>query len=371
MILNSKIPVQLVQNTYNVQVGLGCLNKLLLESQALINKKQLLIVSHESLRKTYAEPISKLLGPICKHIHIVCVPEGEEAKSWTYVQHILDNLFEHHFERVDVMMAVGGGIIGDLTGFCAAIYKRGLAFIQFPTSLLAQVDAAIGGKTGINVAAGKNLIGSFHQPKTVICSLDCLTTLATEEIQNGFAEIIKYAFAVNKKVYHLLTQNLKDYTSFKPQQNPKAWFDLICECIQSKAAVVAQDEKESKLREVLNYGHTLGHAIEKKHHYKISHGKAVATGMLLESLLSQYLGLCEPELVSNLKHILKTFNFKHQLNQEDANFLIKASMQDKKTKAGKTPILVPKEIGSHQKIYLNSIPNLETLLIQAIKEAKS
>lgn len=365
------IEVSLSQNPYTILVGQNLESSLGKTIKSMIKGKRLLIISSASIPSQKRQKIVDALQKDFEFIDSFLLEDGESNKSWESVHKILEVLFAAHYERIDGILAFGGGIIGDLSGFCASIYKRGIPFIQYPTTLLAQVDAAIGGKTGINSKEGKNLIGSFYQPKQVICDINILDSLPQHELQNGFAEIIKYAFIEKVDFYHFFTQNLAFFAKMDIKNNPELWIELIAKCANCKARIVAQDEKESHIRETLNYGHTIGHAIEKLYHFQISHGQAVALGMLIESKLATLLDQAPQTLVSSLTELLKAFKFNLKINLDELPQIIDFLGQDKKTKHQNTPILVPKEIGKFQKILLPEKASLLPLLQSIIKEINS
>ena len=239
-------------------------------------------------------------------VHLVQVPDGESAKTAEFVQSAWTFLGEHKFTRSDLLISVGGGSTTDVTGFIAASWLRGTSVIHMPTTLLAMVDAAVGGKTGINTSAGKNLVGAFYNPKSVWCDLTLLTSLPKEDLQAGFAEVVKCGFISDNEIIDLVENS--DAAIFDLNSEPLT--DAIVRAIEVKAKVVEADFKESQIgglgREILNYGHTLGHAIENLENYKWRHGDAISVGMMFAANLSFRVGICDQDLVVRQQQILQT-----------------------------------------------------------------
>ena len=232
---------------------------------------------------------------------VIEVPDGEEYKNMDTVLSILDRLFENRFDRKSILIAFGGGVIGDMTGFSASIFQRGIDFIQIPTTLLSQVDASVGGKTGVNNRFGKNLIGSFYQPKAVYIDIDFLKTLPDREYSAGVAEVIKMAVMFDKEFFEFLETN-----DLKSRENIEK---MIARSVSLKAEVVNQDEKESGIRAVLNYGHTFAHVIENETNYsKYLHGEAVAIGMVMANKLAVKLGHLTQDEANRIENLLKKNN---------------------------------------------------------------
>ena len=236
-----------------------------------------------------------------KEVHIITVPDGEEYKNQASIDIILESMFKNRFNRKSLLIAFGGGVIGDMTGYASSIYQRGIDFVQIPTTLLSQVDASVGGKTGMNNEYGKNLIGAFHQPRGVYIDPNFLKTLPTREFGAGIAEIVKMAVTFNKDFFEFLeTVDL---------QNPTILRECIKRAVQTKANVVAQDEKEQGIRAALNYGHTFGHVIENETKYKkYLHGEAVAIGMVMANSLSVKMNLMTVADANRVKSLLEKYN---------------------------------------------------------------
>lgn len=251
-----------------------------------IKGSQVLVVTNETIAPLYLATLKEAFMDL--QCDTVILPDGEMHKNQQNLDKIYDALMKHHYHRDTTLIALGGGVIGDITGFAASTYQRGVAFIQIPTTLLAQVDASIGGKTAINHPLGKNMIGSFYQPAAVLIDLNTLATLPEREFRAGFAEIIKYAFLEGGEFFQAVRQAIaSDCLSVKESQLA----DLIAHCCRIKAAIVEKDEKETGLRVLLNLGHTFAHALETYTHYqRWLHGEAVAIGLYCAALLSCQLG---------------------------------------------------------------------------------
>lgn len=275
---------------------------------------------------------------------LVKVPPGEKAKSLGVVAACYDQLAAHRLERRSLVIALGGGVTGDLAGFVAATYLRGLAFVQVPTTLLAQVDSSVGGKVGVNLAAGKNLVGAFHQPRLVLCDLDTLRTLPEREFRAGLAEVIKYGVIYDAKLFARLERDLDALL----QRDPKVLEAVIARCCEIKAEVVSQDETESGLRAILNFGHTLGHAIEAVTAYgQFLHGEAISVGQVAAAWLSAArLGFPESEVarVRNL-FVRAGLPVTYRTSPARRQKLFAAMRLDKKVAAGQVRFVLARRIG--------------------------
>jgi len=243
-----------------------------------------------------------LLACVFEDVRVVELPDGELYKSWDSLNIIFDSLLHWQCDRKTTLFALGGGVIGDLTGFAAATYMRGIPFVQLPTTLLAQVDSSVGGKTAINHPLGKNMIGAFYQPQLVVCDLRTLSTLPDRELRAGLAEVIKYGPIVDVAFMEWLEQNLNAVLA----KETAALAHVVKRSCEIKAWVVGQDEKESGLRAILNFGHTFGHAIEAGMGYGVwLHGEGVSAGMVMAAELSRRLGLIDPEFVQRLVTLIQ------------------------------------------------------------------
>ena len=269
------------KNKYRIVISKNAISKKNL-APLLKNHNKTLLISDDGVPSKIVREVAAVCKPSTKVFKII-LKHGEQAKSVQNFQKILNFLADNNFDRTDLIVAVGGGVVGDISGFVASSYLRGIKFIQIPTTLLAQVDSSVGGKTAINIVAGKNLVGAFYNPKGVIIDTNVLNSLPNREFKAGLAEVIKYAFIQNKSLFSLL----KKYTKKILLKDQKIIEEIIFLSLQTKAMIVTKDEKENGIRAILNFGHTFGHAIEAHGKYKkILHGEAVAKGMKVASKIS-------------------------------------------------------------------------------------
>lgn len=294
------------------------------------------VVTNQTVSKLH---LDYLLGKIsAKELHVIELKDGEEYKNQESIDAILDSLFEHRFNRKSMLIAFGGGVIGDMTGYAASIYQRGIDFIQIPTTLLSQVDASVGGKTGMNNRYGKNLVGAFHQPRAVYIDPYFLTTLPSREFGAGVAEIVKMAVTFNKDFFEFL--ELADL------KNPQVLQEAIKQAVQTKADVVSQDEKEQGIRAALNYGHTFGHVIENETAYKkFLHGEAVAIGMVMANEVALKMNLMTHEEAQRVKTLLQKYNLPITYVIEDVKKFYEAFFLDKKSSDAAITFILPLGIG--------------------------
>ena len=293
---------------YPIVFGEGAVSSI--EKKDYGSATKALIVTNKTIRSACSNLIDTIHHYLPMDVHEYVIEDGESYKTMDTVSRIIDACIEHKLGRKDILIAVGGGVVGDMVGFAASIYLRGISFIQVPTSLLAQVDAAIGGKTGVNHHKGKNLVGSFYQPVKTIIDPTVLSTLSEQQMKEGLAEVIKYGVINDKPLFWYIEQHLNAISMFSYTNCSDIWNHLIEKSIQNKALVVSQDEKESKYREILNFGHTIGHALESVHGYeKISHGEAVAMGMAVESIISNESQLLSDENLDRILNLIQQFNY--------------------------------------------------------------
>ena len=292
-----------------------------------------------------------------KELYIITIPDGEEYKTLDTISFILDRLNEHQLDRKSLLIAFGGGVIGDMTGFAASLHLRGIEFIQIPTTLLAQVDASVGGKTGVNNRFGKNLIGAFYQPKAVYCETRFLKTLPKREFGAGVAEIVKMAVTFDKEFFNWLENH--------PLSNEKYLETAIQKCIEIKAEVVSKDEKEAGIRAVLNYGHTFAHVIENETNYKkYLHGEAVSMGMVMANTLALKLGLLDKKELERIKKLLLSYGLPVSYDIKDVESFYKSFFHDKKSFNHKIKFILPNHIGNYK-----MVDNLDKdTIISALKE---
>ena len=318
------------QKPYDVLVGSG----LLAHCGELINGYDtVVVITDDHVAPLYLQTVKTSFNNT-RVLHYV-VKNGEVSKSMETLSEIYEFLAQNAVTRSDLLVALGGGVIGDLTGFAAASFLRGVDFIGIPTTLLAQVDSSVGGKTGINISAGKNLVGAFYQPKLVVCDIDTLETLPPKQFSCGMAEVIKYAAISSEKMAsRLLNQNIKDILS-----------DIIYECITIKKDIVSEDEFENGKRMLLNFGHTLGHAIEKELGYgTVTHGEAVAIGMSIITYIYEGNSFTKKGTHQELTQLLEKYNLPTHCKLT-LNSLIEQTLRDKKRKGGSINIIALKQMG--------------------------
>ena len=290
--------VDLGERSYPIYIGDGLLAQSdLLKSH--IKGKQVLIVTNETVAPLYLDQVVSTLSGF--QVTTVILPDGEKYKNLEVLNRIFDQLLTNKHNRSTTLLALGGGVVGDMTGFAAASYQRGVNFIQLPTTLLAQVDSSVGGKTGVNHSQGKNMIGAFYQPEAVIIDTSTLASLPERELKAGFAEVIKYGLICDEKFFSWLQLNYQSVLNL----DSDALIYVIEQSCRNKAEVVAQDERESGLRAILNFGHTFGHAIETFQEYREwLHGEAVAVGMVMAADLSYRLGLLSLDQAQQIKALI-------------------------------------------------------------------
>jgi len=300
-----------------------------------INKK-VVVVTNPTISKLHLEYLLTHLD--IKDLSVVTIPDGEQYKHMQTIEDILEHCFEHKLNRSSMLIAFGGGVIGDMTGFAASIYQRGIDFIQVPTTLLSQVDASVGGKTGVNNKFGKNLVGAFHQPQAVLIDPYFLSTLPSREFSAGIAEIIKMAVCFNRDFFEWLeTHDLKD------EENIKI---AIKKSVETKAWVVSQDEKEKGLRAALNYGHTFGHVIENETNYNTYlHGEAVGIGMCMANDVSVKIGIMTQEESNRVKNLLKKYNIPTTYMIKDVEDFYEHFFLDKKSLDNKIKFILARGLG--------------------------
>ncbi|WP_201565567.1 3-dehydroquinate synthase [Psychrobacter immobilis] len=307
-----------------------------------ITGKQVLIVTNDTVAPLYLTALEASLAE--QFIVKVCMlPDGEQYKNQTSINQIYDALMAEHFNRDVTLIALGGGVIGDMTGFAAASFMRGVNFIQIPTTLLSQVDSSVGGKTGINHAQGKNMIGAFWQPQMVLAEMSTLKTLPARELSAGLAEVIKYALIMDAEFLTWLEHNLPAMMAL----DLAVLGEAVKRCCQYKADVVAQDERESGVRALLNFGHTFGHVIETHEGYgNWLHGEAVAAGMVQAAELSQKIGWLTSDDVARIKRILTLANLPITPPAIDVQTALDLMGHDKKVKHGQIRLILLKSLGN-------------------------
>ena len=320
---------------YEVIISKNALTKSNLAPQ-IKSSKNILIVTDSGIPKKYIKELRAKISNN-KNIYTHELPQGETSKSANEYLNLLEKLAKLKFDRSDLMIALGGGMVGDITGFTAASYLRGIDFIQIPTSLLAQVDSSVGGKTAINIERGKNLVGAFYNPKLVLISTSFLETLPNNQFRSGLGEIVKYSLLGNKKIRSILENNSKEIQ----KKDPIVMENLVSESIKTKAKIVTKDEKENGIRAILNLGHTFGHAIEAFKKYKgITHGQAVIYGIQIIARISYLEGLIDQSKYKDLDNTIHSLELDTDFQKFKYQDLKKFIMNDKKVTAGKLNLIM-------------------------------
>jgi 3-dehydroquinate synthase len=347
------VTVNLGPRSYPIVIGAGVLTDLgRLLRQQQFTVERVAVAMDTGAGKIYRERVVETLSAAGFTPWVIEIPAGEEHKNLAWLAFLYDKLVEGRIERRSPLIALGGGVIGDMAGFAAATFQRGLPFIQVPTTLLAQVDASVGGKTAINHPAGKNLIGAFYQPRLVVIDVDTLKTLPRREFLAGLAEVIKYGVILSPDLFTLLEEQLGRLLHFDPQ----LLITVIKTCCQLKALVVEEDETEGDYRAILNFGHTLGHAIESATEYKrFLHGEAVAIGMSFAVRLSHKRGLSSAETSERVNRLLKKAGLPMEIPKTlKGEHLLLGIETDKKIAGGKVKFVCIEEVGKTRFEYLEA-----------------
>lgn len=353
----STINVNLPSSSYEIAITPGGLDKLGDCMNGLQLGKKVLLVSNPTVFEHYGKSALNSLEAAGFDVCSCILPDGEQYKNLKSIQKIYDTALENRVERSSTMVALGGGVIGDMTGFAAATWLRGIKFVQVPTSLLAMVDASVGGKTGVNHPQGKNLIGAFHQPRLVLIDPDVLKTLPEREFRAGMAEVIKYGVIWDADLFqemekcenlHQIEYLMAPMFGGDNSLNKSLIDYILMRSCQAKADVVSKDEKEAGLRAILNYGHTIAHAVESLTGYSlVNHGEAVAIGMVAAGEIAAKLGMWQAEEVERQNILIEKAGLPTKLPAGlDIEEIIQALQLDKKVKAGKVRFILPIQIGA-------------------------
>ena len=339
--------------TYDVIIGKGILDEAGTFLRNTAGGQSVAIVTDDNVAKLYGKKLAENLSKNAYRVAQYVFPAGESSKNGQNFLSLLNFLAEEKFSRSDTVIALGGGVTGDLAGFAAASYMRGIRFVQIPTTLLAAVDSSVGGKTAIDLPAGKNLAGAFYQPNLVLCDVSTLSSLPPEVYRDGCAEIIKYAMICDSALFESLKTPID--TQYEK---------IIAHCVEIKSEIVMADEFEKGRRKLLNFGHTIGHAIEKLSAYSISHGSAVAAGMAIITNASFCMGLCNENCYEELIKMLRLYNLPSSTSYK-ANEIFNACLSDKKRSGENITIVLPVDIGN---CILKEIPvnELEKIIGQGI-----
>jgi len=335
------IRVNLSSNSYNIYIDTGLLERI---GDTLVKEKapcKTLLITDTNIEKVYGSIVTESLKRNKFDVRLVSLQPGEEQKTLGTACILYDACFDHKLDRNALIVALGGGVVGDISGFVASTFMRGIPFIQIPTSLLAQVDSSIGGKVAVNHPKGKNMIGSFYQPKAVFIDTDTLSTLPAVEFVVGLVEVIKYGVIRNAELFEYIEKHLYDIL----QLDHTALLKIIADSCQIKTSVVEEDEKEVYLRAILNYGHTIGHAIETLTNYnKYRHGEAIAIGMLYATKIAIEIGLTNNKVYERQLSLIKRLGLPLTIDLKPGD-IVKTLYTDKKVISGKLRFILPKKIG--------------------------
>jgi len=336
-----KIRVKLGSNSYDIHIGSGILAQAghwLKESGF---SGRLVVITNPIVKGLHGDALEQHLAEEGFKVTILQVPDGEEHKSLETAGKLYHELTSAYVERTTPVLALGGGVIGDLAGFVAATYARGVPLIQIPTTLLAQVDSSIGGKVAVDHGQLKNKIGAFYQPKLVIADIETLKTIPDRELANGLAEVIKSAVIGDKELFSFIETNLDEIKSLEFA----ALEEIVYRSAKIKAGIVEKDERDLGLRNILNYGHTIGHAIESASEFKVGHGEAVAIGMLAAAKISNTLGILDQNELIRLKDVIRSAGLPIKMPELDLEKILSAIKQDKKILQGEIRFVLPQSIG--------------------------
>ena len=345
-----RVPVSLGDRSYEIRIQDGLLGQLGEICQDLGLSGRIAIITNSIVHTLYGRVVQRALKRAGFGCTTVLLPDGERAKSLKWVGKIMDELVVNRFERRDALLALGGGVVGDVAGFAASAYLRGVPFVQVPTTLVAQVDSSVGGKTGVNHPLGKNLIGAFYQPKAVVIDPQVLHTLPKREWVAGLAEVIKYGVIADKSFFEYLEGHVEALRNQDDAVVPV----MIGRCCEIKAEVVAGDERESGRRRILNYGHTVGHALEAWGQFSTwIHGEAVGIGMVQEASIGAFLGSCSQEVVERQTELIREVGLPVAMPKWTFSDLWSGMQHDKKVVRGQVNCVVPQGLGQVQVIPLH------------------
>lgn len=338
-----KVRVELNERSYEILIDSDNLSSLGERLLRFPIGKKVAIISNPIVSELYSDKVLNSLKKEGFDVYLIIIPDGEAYKDYFWAYHILTKLLEFGFDRKSCLLALGGGVIGDITGFVASLFMRGISYVQIPTTLLAQVDSSVGGKTAVNHSLGKNMIGTFWQPALVWIDVNTLDTLSEREFLSGIAEVIKYGIIWDGEFFDLLEKNKEKVL----KRDKKVLTKIIKRSCEIKSEVVSKDERESSLRSILNYGHSIGHAIETTTGYSLFlHGEAISIGMVYEAKISHMLGFLSKESFERIRNIFKEYGLPVDMPAFiDRNGIFKAILIDKKNIHGKIRMVIPEDIG--------------------------
>jgi 3-dehydroquinate synthase len=342
MTLSATVSVSLGERSYKIVIQPGLLSRLEGRLSELAVKGKVGVVTDRHVAQYYLSSMLRRLKRCGVDAVPIVLPAGEQSKTLDTIKHVLDVMARHRFERSSFLLAFGGGVVGDVAGFAAAIYQRGIPFIQIPTTLIAQSDSSVGGKTGVDHRLGKNLIGAFYQPKEVWIDPLTLRTLPMREWVAGLAEVIKYGIIADERFFSYLQREMPGLLKRKPE----VVVAVVKRSCEIKAHVVTADERESDRRRILNYGHTIGHALETLGRYEsLIHGEAVGIGLVQEADIACFLGVCDRRVVQTIQAIVQAAGLPDRLPQWTSAKIWNAMLHDKKVSGGKVVGVWPERIG--------------------------
>jgi len=350
--------------SYDIHIGTRIVDRigLLIARSGIANR--FAVIADSTVASLYGDQVRDAIEKTDTPVSLFQFPAGEASKTLATVISLIESLISAGMDRSCALIALGGGVTGDITGFISSIYMRSIPYIQIPTTLIAQVDSAVGGKTGVDLAVGKNLIGSFHQPKMVCIDLAFMETLPETEYTNGLAEIIKYGIIDDTDLFDTLESRSGDVTA----RAPAVVEAIVAQSVKIKRDVVEIDERDTGIRRILNFGHTVGHAIEAESGFTIPHGRAVASGMAVAAHLSQKLGHTAPDVVARIENLLEKFNLPRRIPMElDTNGILSRMKVDKKKHGDTLPLVLIKRIGIP---FVNGTIS-ESLIEETIKELRT
>ena len=339
--MTKKVIVKLKENSYPILIGKNIFNNIIELLKKYNLNKHLLVITDENVEKIYSLKIRKTLGSKDVKVNFYSLKSGENSKSYIELNKIYAYMIKNNFGRDSLIVAIGGGVTGDLAGFVSATFMRGIQLVHVPTTLLAAVDSSIGGKTGINFQMKKNMIGAFHQPKLVLVDTTFLKSLPHEEINSGLGEIVKYAFLTNQKFFSFVEKNFYNINNL----NDNNLLEVILTSAEIKAAVVSQDEKESGLRKILNFGHTFAHSFETNLNFRIKHGEAVSAGIICALFLSNKIGLLSSDNLEKYLSLPLKVKLSQKLKNMNKEALFEIMLHDKKNRDEKIKFVLISDLG--------------------------
>jgi 3-dehydroquinate synthase len=331
------ISVNLKDKNYDIRIGSGVLNQVAEGLATLGFSQKAVLVTNPLVKRLYGDKLKESLKAAGFDCQMMVVPDGESYKSLDQAGKLYEQLGDFQAERQTPILALGGGVIGDLAGFVASTYMRGMPLVQIPTTVLSQVDSSVGGKVAVNHGRLKNNVGTFYQPRLVMTDSATLATLPKEEIRNGMAEVIKYGAIRDPELFEMVENN--------PSPAAELWEEIITRCVAIKAEIVQQDEKDTGIRNILNFGHTVGHAIEIVSNYKVKHGQGVGIGMVAGAIISEQGGFCSTREVDRLRTAIQKAGLPVRIPHLDINKIIQAMQHDKKKAGGQVRFILLKGIG--------------------------